>query len=78
MALHNISKLIPHEFVGCDVKDRPWYNKKIRVSVQENNVVFKNYLYNSSNTALKGRLKYLQTCLNASIEVAKEKYIMIQ
>ena len=74
MALHNISKLIPHEFVGCDVKDRPWYNKKIRVSVQENNVVFKNYLYNSSNTALKGRLKYLQTCLNASIEVAKEKY----
>ena len=27
-----------------------------------------------SNVDLKCRLKYLQTCLNASIEVAKEKY----
>ena len=38
------------------------------------NVAFKNYFNNISNIALKCRLKYLQTCLNASIEVAKEKY----
>ena len=31
-------------------------------------------LPNSSNIALKHCLKYLQTCLNASIKVAKEKY----
>ena len=31
-------------------------------------------LNNSSNIDLKCRLKYLQACLNASIEVAKEKY----
>ena len=29
---------------------------------------------NSSNIDLKSRLKYLQACLNVSIEVAKEKY----
>ena len=34
----------------------------------------KNYRKNSSNITLKYRLKYLQTFLNASIEVAKEKY----
>ena len=49
-------------------KDPPWFNKKIRVLIQEKNVAF------SSNIALKRRLKYLQTWLNASIEFAKEKY----
>ena len=38
------------------------------------NVAFKNYRNNSSNIDLKCRLKYLQACLNASVEVAKEKY----
>ena len=38
------------------------------------NVAFKNYCNNSSNIDLKCRLKYLQACLNASVEVAKEKY----
>ena len=39
------------------------------------NVAFKNYFNNISNIALKCRLKYLQTCLNASTEVAKEKVL---
>ena len=65
---------IPHEFVVCDDKDPPWFNKKIRALIQEKNVAFKNYRNNSSNIDLKCRLKYLQTCLNASIEVTKEKY----
>ena len=34
----------------------------------------KNYRNNNGNIVLKCRLKYLQTCLNASIEAAKEKY----
>ena len=38
------------------------------------NAAFKNYGINSSNIDLKCRLKYLQVCLNASIEVAKEIY----
>ena len=63
------SNLIPHEF---DDKDPPWFNKKIALS-WEKDAAFKNY-NNSSNIDLKCHLKYLQACLNASIEVAKEKY----
>ena len=72
--LNILSNFIPHKFVVCDDKDPPWFNKKIKALIQEKNVAFKNYRNNSSNIALKCRLKYLQTCLNASIEVAKEKY----
>ena len=46
----------------------------MRALIQEINVAFNNYRNNSSNVDLKCRLKYLQTCLNVSIEVAKEKY----
>ena len=35
---------------------------------------FKIYRNSATNIDLKCRLKYLQACLNASIEVAKEKY----
>ena len=72
--LNIFSNFILHISVLCDGKDPPWFNKKIRALIQEKNVAFKNYRNNSSNIALKCRLKYLQTCLNASIEVAKEKY----
>ena len=63
-----LSTFIPHEFVVCDDKGPPWFNKKIRALIQEKNVVFKNYCNNSS------RLKYLQACLNTSIDVAKVKH----
>ena len=72
--LNILSNFIPHEFVVCGEKDPPWFNKKIGALIQEKNVAFKNYRDNSSNIALKCRLKYLQTCLNSCIEVAKEKY----
>ena len=36
--------------------------------------MFKNYLNDSSKIDLKCRLKYLQACVNAFTEVAKEKY----
>ena len=45
-----------------------------RALSQEKNVAFKHYCNNSSHIDLKCCLKYLQTCLNASIEVTKEKY----
>ena len=38
------------------------------------NVGVKDYRNNSSNIDLKCRLKYPQSCLNVSIDVAKEKY----
>ena len=72
--LNILSNFIPHEYVVCDDKDSPWFNKKGRALIQEKNVALKNYRNNSSNILLKCHLKYLQTCLNASIEVAKEKY----
>ena len=72
--LNILSNFIPHEFVACDDKDPPCFNKKIKAIIQEKNVAFKNYRNNSGIIDLKCRLKYLQTCLNASIEVAKEKY----
>ena len=58
----------------CDDKDPPWFNKKTRALIQEKNAAFRNCRNNSSNIDLKCRLKYLQACLNASVEVAKEKY----
>ena len=72
--LNILSNFIPHEFVVCDDKDPPWFNKKIGALIQEKNLAFKNYCNNSSNITSKCCLKYLQTHLNASIEVAKEKY----
>ena len=72
--LNILSNFILHEFVVCNHNDPPWFNKKIRALIQEKNVAFKNYRNNKGNIDLKCRLKYLQTCLNASIEVAKEKY----
>ena len=72
--LNILSNFILHEIVVCDDKDPPWFNKKIRALIQEINVAFNNYCNNSSNVDLKCHLKHLQTCLNASIEVAKEKY----
>ena len=58
----------------CDDKDPPWFNKKTRALIQEKKFAFRNCRNNSSNIDLKCRLKYLQACLNASVEVAKEKY----
>ena len=76
--LNILSNLIPHEFVVCNDKDPPQFIKEIRALIQEKNVAFKNYFKNyrnnSSNIDLKCHLKYLQTCLNASNELAKEKY----
>ena len=72
--LNILSNFIPREVVVCDDKDPPWCNKKIRALIQGKNAAFKNYRNNSTNIDLKCRLKYLQACLNASIEVSKEKY----
>ena len=72
--LNILSNFVPHEFLLYDDKDSPWFNKKVRAFVQEKNVAYKTYRDNSGNIALKCRLKYLQNCLNAFIEVAKEKY----
>ena len=72
--LNILSNFILHEFVVCDDKDPPRFNKKIRALIQEKNVTFKNYRNNSGNIASKCRLKYLQICRHASIEVTKEKY----
>ena len=52
-----LSNFIPHEFVVCDDKHPPWFNKKIRALIQEKNVAFKNYRNNSGNISLKCRLK---------------------
>ena len=64
--LNILSNFIPHKFVVCDGKNPPWSNKKIRALIQANNAAFKNY----RNIDFKCRLKYLQACLNVSIEVS--------
>ena len=70
--LNILSNFIQHEFVVCDDKGSPQFNK--RALIQEKRTAFKNYRNYSSNIDSKFRLKYLQACLNASIAVAKEKY----
>ena len=64
---------MPHEFLVRDDKDPSYFNKKTRALIQKN-ALFKNHCNSSSNIDLDCRLKYLQACLNAFIEVAKEKY----
>ena len=72
--LNILSNFIQHEsFVFAD-KDPPWFNKIIRALIQEKHSAFKNDRNYSRKIDLKCRLKYLQACLNASIEVATEKY----
>ena len=46
--LNIFSNFIPHEFVVCDDKDPPWFNKKIRALIQGKNVAIKNYRNNSN------------------------------
>ena len=72
--LNTLSNFIPNESVVCDDKDSAWFNNKIRGLIQEKNIAFKSYRNNSSDIASKCRFKYLQTCLNASIDVTKEKH----
>ena len=72
--LNILRNFIPQEFVVCDDKDLLWFNKKIRALIPDKNVAFKNYRNNGSNIDLKCRLKFLQACLKASIEVTKERY----
>ena len=72
--LNILSNFIPLESVVCDDKDPLWFNKKIRALIQEKNVAFKNCRNNSSDVDLTCRLKFLQACLNASVEAVKEKY----
>ena len=72
--LNILSNFIPHEFVVCNDKDPPWFNKKITALIQEKNAAFKNCRNDTSNIDLKCRLKYCQACLNASVAIAKEKY----
>ena len=72
--LNILSNFIQHEsFVFAD-KDPPWFNKIIWALIQEKHSAFKNDRNYSRKIDLKCRLKYLQACLNASIEVATEKY----
>ena len=70
------SNFVPHKFVVYDDNGSPYFNKKIRTLIQEKDVTFKNYCNNSGNIDLKCCLKYLEACLNATIEVAKEKYYL--
>ena len=35
--LNIVSNFIPHEILTCDNKDPPWFKKKIKGIIQENN-----------------------------------------
>ena len=39
--LNILSNFIPHEFLVCDDKDPPWFNKKVRALIKEENDAFK-------------------------------------
>ena len=72
--LNILRNFITHGFAVSDDKNPPWINNKIRALIQEKNSAFKSYRNNSSKIDLKCRLKYFESCVNAFIEVAEEKY----
>lgn len=67
--LNILSSLIPHEHVVCDDNVPPCFNKA--PIFQENNA--EKYWNNRDNLDLKDCLRYLQACLNGSIEAGKKK-----
>ena len=54
--LNILSNFIPQEFVVCDDKAPPWFNKKIRALIQEKNATLKNDRKNSSNIEISSSL----------------------
>ena len=58
------SNFFPCEILTSNGKDLPWFNKEIKGIIQDENNAFKAYCNNSSNTALKNRLRHPQVRLN--------------
>ena len=56
------------------LKNLPWFNKKMRKLIKEKNTAFSRYYNNSSDLELKRYLKFLQENLNTSIESSKQRY----
>ena len=56
------------------LKNLPWFNKKMRKLSKEKNTAFSRYYNNSSDLELKRHLKFLQENLNTSIESSKQRY----
>ena len=56
------------------LKNLPWFNKKMRKLIKEKNTAFSRYYNNSSDLELKRYLKFFQENLNTSIESSKQRY----
>ena len=72
--LNIFRNLIPHETVLCNDRDPPWFNKKIKSLIQEENITFKRHRSDRRNSCLRRQLNCLQDRLNDSIEPSKQKY----
>ena len=55
-------------------KDPPWFNNKIKTSIQARNAAFNSFRKNGGNSELKRHLLNLQERVKASIQSSKQKY----
>ena len=51
--INTLSNFILHELIICDNRDPPWFNKNLKISIQEKKATFKNYCNSSSSIDLK-------------------------
>ena len=51
--INTLSNFILHKVIICDNRDPPWFNKDLKISIQEKNTTSKNYCNSSSSIDLK-------------------------
>ena len=69
-----LSNFIPHEVIGCDDKDPPWFNGKIKSLINEKLRTYNAYRKNIGNSQLRKNLSSLQQRLRDLIDDSKQKY----
>ena len=69
--LNVLSNFIPHEVIVCDVKDPPWFNRKIKSSFNEKLRTDNAYRKNVDNIQFHNNLLSLQQRLRDLIDDSK-------
>ena len=72
--LNVLSNFIPHEIIVCGDKDLPWFNRKIKLLINEKLRTYNAYRKNIGNSQLRKNLSSLQQRLRDLIDDSKQKY----
>ena len=74
--LNVLSNFIPHEIIVCDDKDPPWFNRKVKLLINEKLRTYNAYRKNIGNSQLRKNLSSLQQRWRDLIDDSKQKYFL--